>query len=425
MTDLDGALVAYAVRRPLGLLELQRSGITTEHLTDDYAKAWEWVIRMKREHGTVPSLRVVQQRYADLDLSPARQRDVPMLVSEVKQRKKLIDFHDAIEAASTEARSVDDIDRALSMLQSQLNSLNTKGLSETAIVDLFSRAAKRRMMKDLKMRRSGKMIGIPTGLKRFDYVTGGLVARKMYVVMARTGVGKSWLNLLFVASAVMAGQKVVLYPLEMTLEETALRLYTIFSQKMFGANSAIKNLDLTMGRFSPRKVMRLLNMLEDKFAGQLFVADVASLSDPYTPERIESEVELYKPNLFWVDYLTLLKAPNGRSGAEDYTSIKALSNAIKGIAQRQGCAGGASAQVNREAMKVRSFIPRVEHISYGDSIGHDADGIVSLGRKDQHLYYALVKHRGGPEIGRTRMKAFFDTGQIEEDDSQPDEDHDD
>jgi replicative DNA helicase len=424
MTDLDGALVAYAVRRPLGLTELQRAGITTEYLTDDYAKAWDWVNRMKRQHGAIPSLRVVQQRYADLDLTPARQRDVPMLVSEVKQRKKLIDFHDAIENASSTARSVDDIDRALSQLQAQLNSLNVQGLGNQSIVDLFSRSAKRRMMKDLKQRRSGKMIGIPTGLKRFDFVTGGLVSRKMVVVMARTGVGKSWLNLLFVASAVLNGNKVVLYPLEMTLEETALRLYTIFSQKMFRGSDTLKNLDLTMGRFSPRKVVRLLNMLEDKYEGQLFVADVASLSDPYTPERVESEVELYKPDMFWVDYLTLLKAPNGRSGAEDYTSIKVLSNAIKGIAQRQGCVGGASAQVNRDAMKVRSFIPRVEHISYGDSIGHDADQILSLGRKDEHLYYGLVKNRGGPEIGRTRMKAFFDEGRIEEDEQQESEDDD-
>jgi replicative DNA helicase len=422
MTDLDGAIVAYAVRRPLGLTELQRAGITSEHLTDDYAKAWDWAVRMKRQHGSVPSLRVVQQRYADLDLSPARQRDVPMLVSEVKQRKKLIDFHEAIEVASSTARSVDDIDRALSQLQLQLNGLNTRGMGETAVVDLFSRSAKRRMMRDLKQRRSGKMIGIPTGLKRFDYVTGGLGIRKMYVVMARTGVGKSWLNLLFVASAVLAGKKVVLYPLEMTLEETALRLYTIFSQKMFGNDGVIKNLDLTMGRFSPRRAVRLMNALEDRFAGQLFVADVASLTDPYTPERVESEVELYQPDMFWVDYLTLMKAPNGRSGAEDYTSIKALSNAIKGIAQRQACVGGASAQVNRDAMKIRSLIPRVEHISYGDSIGHDADGILSLGRKDQHLYYGLVKHRGGPEIGRTRLKAFFDSGLIEEDETQDHED---
>lgn len=423
--DLDGAVVAYAVRKPLGLTELQRTGINAGMLTDDYQKAWTWVVKIKRQHGNPPSLQVLQQKFPDLDLSPARSRDVPLLVSEIKQRKKLIDFHEALEEASSLAsHGVDNLDAAMASLQTKLNGFHLNN-GEASLVDLFSRQAKRRLIKDLKARRGGKMIGIPTGLKRFDYITGGLVKRKMIVVMARTGVGKSWMNLLFVASAIMNGQKVVLYPLEMTLEETALRLYTIFSQKMFGPSKALKNLDLTMGRFSPKKVVQLLNALEDRYEGQLFVADIASLADPYTPERIEADMELYKPDLYWIDYLTLMKAPNGRSGAEDYTSIKSLSNAVKGIAQRQGCVGGCSVQVNREAMKIRSFLPRIEHISFGDSIGHDADQIVSLGRQNENLYYALVKNRGGPEIGRMRLRAFFDEGIIAEDDKQEDEDNDD
>lgn len=423
--DLDGAIVAYAVQKPMGLRELQRTGIDATLLTDDYSAAWEWMLRMKRKHGQVPSLKALAQKYPDLDLSPARSRDVPMFVSEIKQRKKLIDFHDALEqASSVAAHGVDNLDTAMAELQMKLNSLHTKGDSQ-GLVDLFSRQAKRRLMKDLKSRHNGKMVGIPTGLKRFDYITGGLVKRRMVVVMARTGVGKSWLNLLFVASAVMNGKKVVLYPLEMTLEETALRLYSIFSQKMFGPSKVLKNLDLTMGRCSPQKIRKLLDALEDQYSGQLFTADIASLTDPYTPERIEADIELYKPDLFWIDYLTLMKSPNGRSGAEDYTSIKTLSNAVKGIAQRQSCVGGASVQVNREAMKTRSFLPRIEHISFGDSIGHDADQIVSLGWQNEHLYYALVKNRGGPEIGKRRLKAYFDEGIITEDDSYKNEDDED
>lgn len=763
VTDIDGAIVAYAVRKPLGLIELQRAGITAEHLTDDYQTAWNWILKIKRTHGQPPSLGIVQSRFADLDLSPARSRDVPLLVSEIKKRKKFIEFHDALEFASSNANSVDDIDAVMSELQSRINSLHLNREGQ-ALVDMFSRAAKRRMLQDLRARKRGKSIGIPTGLHKFDYVTGGLVKRKMIVVMARTGVGKaqplnakvltpsgwktmgdlkvgdevltpsgapsrivavhpqgkkaiyrvttsdgasteatadhlwltetrnerrygtpsvkttkeiaaslrngsywnhylpliepmegtdqnfpidpyvlgafigdgharhkkdngievlmssndpeliaemnslldhgefvptrnmnwrytwgarrdsfriaikefglcnagaqnksipdeylrgsaktrlsvlqglldtdgtpvrasaefcttssvladqvttivrslggtartvwrttrftnsagvkqdglpsariyitlpegmeyfrlerkqslvthnqkknrairtirkvelvrraeakcitinsddqlyvtddylvthnSWMNLLFVAAAVMNGQKVILYPLEMTFEETALRLYTIFSQKMFGPSKVLKNLDLTMGRFKPAKVRKLLDILEDRYSGQLLVADIASLADPYTVSRIEADCELHKPDMFWIDYLTLMKAEGSRQGNEDYTTIKQLSNGVKGIAQRQNCVGGASVQVNREAMKVRSFLPRVEHISYGDSIGHDADNIVSVGKKEQNLFYQLVKNRGGPETGRVRLKAFFDEGIITEDENQ-------
>lgn len=401
--------------------ELQRAGVSAESFTDDYEKAWRFVSRSHKNHGRIPSPDVLQARFPDIEIHKVKDRDVPILLHEIQMRKKFRDFMEALDEASRYADGPEDIDEAISTLQEELISLSSRS-GKSAIIDLLAGEGRKRMEKDLKRRRRGEQIGIPTGLKRFDYYTGGLVRRKMVVIMARTGIGKSWLNLLFVVSAVLNGYKVVLYPLEMTLEETALRLYTIFSHKIFGPGKEIKNLDLTMGRYTPKKITKLFDILENKYKGQLYVADIGSLSDPYTVERIESEVSLYQPDLFWVDYLTLMKGPVGKGGSEDYTTIKYLSRGIKGIAQRQNTVGGCSAQVSREALRVRAFLPRVEHLAYGDSIGHDADQVIALNRKDNYLFYGLVKHRGGPEIGKTRVLFGVDRGVIEETKDQEDDD---
>ena len=185
----------------------------------------------------------------------------------------------------------------------------------------------------------------------------------------------------------------------------------------------LKNYDLSTGNINMRRVVRLLNMLEDRFAGQLHVADVASLSDPYTNERIEAEVDMYKPDMFWVDYLTLMKPPpRNRNGDSDWSDVRHLSNGIKNTAMRRRVIGGCSAQVNREAIRVRGvLLPRLEHIAYGDSIGQDADQVFSLNRKERILYYALVKNRGGPEIGKTKMRFDVNVGILEEHPDQGDE----
>lgn len=60
------------------------------------------------------------------------------------------------------------------------------------------------------------------------------------------------------------------------------------------------------------------------------------------------------------------------------------------------------------------FLPRLEHIAYGDSIGQDADMVFSINRKKDGLYYALVKNRGGPEISRTKVNFSINVGIIEE-----------
>lgn len=418
--NVDAALISFAVRQPRSFVELQRAGITEDHFTDDYAKVWRWLSKMKKEHGKIPSRKVVEAKFPKVEIHLVRDRDLAIVVAEAKNRRKFMEFLDAVDEASR-IDGPEDTDIAIAALQRQLNQLSMRG-DRQSLVDLFSEKAAKRMLADQKKRRSGQMMGLPTGLKRFDLVTGGLQKGRMITVIARPGIGKSWLNLLFVASAVMHGGKVILYPLEMTLEETALRLYTIFSSRMFGPSKALKNLDLANGRISGKKVARLLALLQDKYEGQLLVADIGSMSDPYTVERIGAEAEIYKPDMQWVDYMTLLKAPGvGRDGGEDHTTIKALSNGMKQNAVRNNLVSGVSAQVSRDAIRGRHFLPRLETIAYGDSIGQDSDGVVSLNRRGQYLYYAMVKNRHGPEIGKTRVLFDVDEGHIEE---TPDQDED-
>lgn len=246
---------------------------------------------------------------------------------------------------------------------------------------------------------------------------------QLYVTNDYIVTHNSWLNLLFCASAVMNGKKVVLFPLEMTFEETALRLYTIFSQRMGGSKKVLRNLDLSSGRISPKKIIKFLDALENRFAGSLLVADIGNMADPYTIERVGAEVAMNKPDMFWIDYITLMRFPGGRDTREDI-AIRALSNGIKQTAVKNHCVGGASAQVNREAVKTREFLPRVEHIAYGDAIGQDADQVISINRKDAYLYYSLVKNRLGPEIGKTRTQFMVDEGIIADSEDQDDEDED-
>lgn len=416
---LDASLISYVARYDKGLTELQRAGVTRDDFVDEYRTIWNYIIRIKRDHDTVPSPTVLKRRFPELRLPKVRPSDVPILLHDLRQRRKYITFLESLNDAVGEATNFENVDDAIQSLMGRLNAISfSKG--ESHLVDLFSEKARKKIIKEYKRRASGLVAGIPTGLNRFDNLAGGLQKQKMVTIIGRPGLGKSWLDLLFVANAVLNGHSVMLYPLEMTLYETAARLYTLFSQKMTRGRKVIKNYDITSGNYDTRKLIRFLISLEDAFAGKLYVADVSSLADPYTNERIEAEVDMHHPDMFWVDYLTLLKAPGQSGGSDDgWQQVRMLSNGIKNTAMRRDTVGGVSAQVNRSALTVRSFLPRLEHIAYGDSIGQDADQVFSINRKDKqserdYLYYALVKNRGGPEIGKTRVKFHVNEGLLEE-----------
>lgn len=418
--SLDAALLSHVVARPSVYVELQQAGVTPDDFVDEFREAFRYIARCKRLKGVVPSKSIISHRYPDIEWAKPRERDLPLLIDQLRQRRKWTRLLDIIDEAATAAGSPESVDDALQQLQGQINRLATSSGVSTHLVDLFDKATTQKMLREIRLRKFGGAMGMPTGLKRID-AQGGMIKGRSYVVGGRTGLGKSWIDLLFVANAVMAGHKFILYPLEMTLTETAFRLYTIFSQKMFGMSRVLKNTDLTMGHVTKQRAIKVLHALEDKFAGQLYVADIGSLSDPYTVDRIEAEVELYKPDGYWIDYISLLKAPEMKKGGDDYSAIRYLSSGVKGCNVRQNVVGGMSAQINREALRVRSFIPRLEHISYGDSIGHDADHVVMINRRGQHLYYAEVKNRHGPEIPTTRVKFFVNEGVIEESEEQGEE----
>lgn len=415
--SIDASLIAYAVRYN-DLLAIQQSGISRDHFVDEWRSVWMYLTRMRRDHDAIPTEDSLRSRFPQLeDLPRVRRSELPMFVATIRQRKKYIGFLEALRDASGTS-SPDDVDEAIAALQGQLNSLSYVHNGKSHIVDLFSPAISERMKQEMRRRRSAEYQGLPSGLARFDTICGGLHKQRMVTVIGRSGIGKSWIDLFFVTKAVIAGATVMLYPLEMNLFETATRLYTIFTQDMFGPSRALKNLDLTAGRISTAKVARFTSLLEDRFKGQLYVADVSSLADPYTNERIEAEVEIHKPDMFWVDYITLLKHLGKEEG---YAAVMKLSNGIKTTAMRRNVIGGASAQVNREALKVSAFLPRLEHIAYGDSIGQDSDQVFSLNRSRGDLYYALVKNRHGPEIGKTRVHFDPDRGIIREHQDQDDE----
>lgn len=423
---IDESILSYAVRFN-DLTALQKAGVNDDHFVDEYRTAFRYLRRMKKQHDALPSRHTFTTRFPDIELPKVRRSELPMLLDQLRKRHKYTEFLTMLNDVAGSGLDFENVSEKIQTLQGQLNVLAFRDEGRAHLVDLFgSPDARASILRDLKSLRRGEQRGIPTGFKRFDRENGGLQKQKMVVIIGRTGIGKSWIDLLFTARAVIGGASWILYPLEMTLQETAFRLYTIFSQEMFGGSKTIKNLDITRGHVPVKKMVRLMNLLEDKFAGQLHVADVGQLSDPYTMERIEAEVDVEKPDGFWVDYITLVKPPPGGRDTPEYVQVRQLSSAIAGIAKRRNCIGGCSAQVNREAMKQRVFLPRLEHISFGDSIGQDADQVFSINRKPGgDLYYALVKNRGGMEIPKMRVKADFNQGIMREHDDQEDSDDDD
>lgn len=401
---------------------MQRLGVSAEDFEEPYSKIWNGALRIKRQSGHIPSRDVMSRRYPDAVWSRrTRATDLPVLVHELRARKNYNNFLEIITNVARECTDPDLLPDALAALQGQLNQLSLRN-GGSSLVDVTSPDYQKELFSEIRRRRTEEVQGVSTGFPTLDAATGGLQAGRLISVIARAGSYKTWLDLFFVAEGVMQGKKVILYPLEMTTFETMMRLYTIFSHKIFGGRKTFKNLDLSQGRINKRRFTQFLSKLEDQYNGQLLVADITKLDGEYTVERIEAEIEMHQPHMWWVDYLTLLRIPGKTSDSAEWQGIKFLTRSLKGIASRSHTIGGCSAQVNRDYIKSRSKLPRPEHISFGDSLAHDADQVISLAKLNSNtIMYGLSKNRHGPEIQQVTCKVDVNLGVIQEEQIQEDE----
>lgn len=413
--SLDSQILTLAVDHPEHFVSLQRLGISSEDFEEPYAKMWNFVLRTKRTTGHIPSRDVVARRFGDAAWARrTRATDLPVLVHELRERRNYNRFLEIMHSATRTCTEPELLPDVLAQLQSDLNQIALKN-GGTSLVDVTSNSYRKELFSEIRRRRSEEVHGVSTGFPTLDAVTGGLQAGRLISVIARAGSYKTWLDLFFVAEAIMQEKKVILYPLEMTTFETMMRLYTIFSHKMFGGRNTFKNLDLSQGRINRKRFVQFLSVIEDKFNSQLLVADITKLDGEYTIERIEAEVEMHQPHMWWVDYLTLLRIPGRSADSSEWQGIKYLTRSLKGIASRTHTIGGTSAQVNREYIKSRAKLPRPEHISFGDSLAADADQVISLAKQNSNtILYGLPKNRHGPEIQQVVCKVDVNLGVIQE-----------
>lgn len=413
--QVDERAIAYVARYgEEGFRDLIRAGVTSDYFDQDYRHIWEFILRMKRDHDSMPSKGMLSTRFEFLELPNIRGSDLPLILQDLTNRYKFTQMLLATNAMHTQLGSGwDSIDDVLQKMISTASTLLNADGTKTRLVDLFSTETSDRIIAEMAARR--ERTGIPTGIPMLDAQTGGLFPGHMVVMMGRTAQGKTWLNLLAVANAIIAGKSVVLYPLEMTLYETATRLYTLFSA-ITNPDRVLSNRQLTYGQVTSTRLRAFLEHLEGQYGGRLLISDTATLADPYTIERISAEVEAARPDMFWIDYITLLKSGNGEKGWE---AVQRLSHGVKMIAQKVNCVGGCSAQVNRAALEAGAgVIPRLEHVAYGDSISQDADLVISMAKRRRQkkdvLMWALVKNRHGPEIGAQMMEFDPDIGHFAE-----------
>ncbi|MDE0572158.1 replicative DNA helicase [Demequina sp. B12] len=248
---------------------------------------------------------------------------------------------------------------------------------------------------DAASSRDGEMLGVPTGFRDLDELTGGLQGGQMIVIAARPAVGKSTLGLDIARSASIHHNRAsVIFSLEMSREE--------ITKRMLSAEASVKLSKLTKGPMGPNDWERLAHTAARLAKAPLFIDDSPNMTLMEIRAKCRRLKQQHNLGLVVLDYLQLMSS--GRKVESRQQEVSEFSRALKLLAKEIEVPVIAISQLNRGSEQRTEKKPMLSDMRESGAIEQDADIVILLHRDDVYdrdnrpgeADFIVAKHRAGP-----------------------------
>jgi replicative DNA helicase len=355
-----------------------------------FDQEWSWIYRYIERHRKCPSKALFKSKFPEFTI--IKSDDVDYCLRELKElyiRRTLVSCTDDIidkivdENYKDSIELVEELQGKLIALQADVDGVT----NESDVLDDWELTYSEVSRRLERAERYGQS-GIPTGFGTLDLATNGPQAGDYWIVAARLGQGKTWALLRMACTAVYQGFTVQYDALEQSRSQIAMRAHSFLSSE--NAKDSFHSADLMRGQnFDLLKYKTFLKNLREELKGKLIVNDTSR--GRVTPSTIAAQIERNKPDVVFIDYITLMSSQAG-----DWQAIAALSAELKGIAMRYEVPIVAAAQINRTSLGNPNDMPGAEHLSGSDGIGQDADLVMTMKQMSRSVIkMRLAKYRHG------------------------------
>ena len=265
-----------------------------------------------------------------------------------------------------------------------------------------------------KLMTPGQKLGVETGYKAFDYMTGGLRGGQLTIIAGRPAMGKRAFMLNMAENMARRGVPVLYFSLEMPANELSTRVVL---------SRAETNIEVIRNGFLDAASKRRIMASAAEFSAEpMYVDDRGGLTMLDIRGRARLAVRRWGVKCIFVDYLQLVSHAGAQSRENE---VGFVSRGLKAMSMELNIPVVAAAQVNRNAEVRSDNRPKMSDLRESGSIEQDADLVALLHRP---AYYAadqetepdpqdaeliLAKHRAGATgkvnlVWRPRLTRFQD-----------------
>jgi len=210
------------------------------------------------------------------------------------------------------------------------------------------------------------LIGLPTGFHKIDEWTGGLQPDQLWVVGARTAVGKTSFALSMALNVAREGRGVLVYSLEMSGE--------LLTNRLLARMTDIPAGRIYRGKLTPEELARVRAAAEELAGTRLAVIDSSLTSDELREHamRVADKSDI---GLAVIDYAGILRDDSKFGETE---RIGRISNNIRALARPDhlDCPVVLLAQLNRASEQREDPTPQLSDLKSSGSLEQDAHVVI-------------------------------------------------
>lgn len=358
--------------------------------TGDSKRVFEYIIKTFKDTGSVPTERVLVHHFPKfkldhIDGKVGNDEELSFWCSELRTRTKhnhlvdtVQDMADSLDSGDSE-EAYKHMKKAVAYIESEVIATST--------VDITRDTDERKQLY-LERKKNKGIIGIPTGFEYLDYVVKGLKNGTLTTIIANTGVGKTWLEVIIGVNCMLNNYTVLQFVTEMSTELMRDRYEAVLYSKCYG--------DFSYNQFKsgalPTDVEKnYFHFLDEDLPNlePLYIETATSVS------AMEAVIEKYKPDVIFVDGAYLME--DDRQAKDDWLRVSHITRDLKQLAKRIDKPIIINTQADKNTSKKG---PKLDSIMYTQAIGQDSDDVWGLHRdevmlNEHEMQLRVLKQREG------------------------------
>ena len=362
----------------------------------DYTDEFNWIKEHVNKYGNCPDMTSFVAKFPDFDVIEVKET-ISYLVDELytdRNRRKLAKIFNKVRQLLNE----DKTEEAMTLYTNAASDIVKSNHIET--VDILRNTS--RYDDYVEKCNDFDKYYVRTGFKELDDLIGGWDRNEeLATIVARPGVGKSWVLQKIAVAAAEQGLNVGLYSGEMSENKVGFRVDTLISH--------LSNSGIMKGRSEIQtEYKKYMEELPNKFKGSIKVLTPAMINGIAGVTALRAFIEKEHLDILCIDQHSLLD--DDRKARNPVEKAANISRDLKNLQVIKGIPIIAVSQQNRDSVDNGLT---TAHVSQSDRISQDSTILIFIQQKDHVLTLNLVKSRDSGNGAKLQYAIDLDRGIFE------------